>query len=384
MLSRHRRFRLGLGAAVPKPWAQICLQMPPDVNLIVAVSFGLKVPKRLLSQASYGGLNLHPSMLPDLRGPAPLHHALLLRRETTGVTLQTLHPEEFDRGEILAQTPRNGQWVIPPDATVPSMVRALSGMAAGMLVDSLRKGLHTGRVDTKDRGWLDQLAPAAQPPLAVAPKITTEDRRLVPLNGSFPELDVDSVAVRQRVVGPLWFVTKAGSQRVIIDEASLEPMPPFLALTPASPVLPEEREPISDKEAAATPPGEPEEEAWPPRVVRFHRCKSLAETGNQSREHDVWFFTTERGHLYLMETPKEAEPRCFLVAGLRIRRLKIAGSPSGRANAIFKQLPVSDEGCQETQAYYADTFERRLVPTEPAVSPVRPKYEYVPMRGNDS
>lgn len=350
--------------------------MPSDINLIVAVSFGLKVPKRLLTQAQYGGLNLHPSMLPDLRGPAPLHHALLLQRETTGVTLQTLHPEEFDRGEILAQTPLNDQWVIPPDATVPTMVKALSPIGAKMLVDSLREGLHTGQVDTKGRGWFDQVAPAARPPLAVAPKITPEDRRLIPLNATSPKLDVADVAVRQRVIGPLWFVTKAGSQRVIIDEAALEPMPAFVARPEDFRCFLDDWRYIPDDEAAAAPSGEPETE-WPPFRIHVHRCKALAKTDKHSREDDVWFFTTERGHLYLMETPKGQWPIGDLVVALRIHRLKIAGSPSGRAHAVFRQLPVSDEGCGREPEDWEQIFERRLVPTKPAVSPVRPKYEYV-------
>ncbi len=35
------------------------------INLIVAVSFGLFVPPRILGAAKYGGLNVHPSMLPE-------------------------------------------------------------------------------------------------------------------------------------------------------------------------------------------------------------------------------------------------------------------------------------------------------------------------------
>jgi methionyl-tRNA formyltransferase len=39
---------------------------PPDgINLVIAVSFGLLVPGRILNGAKYGGLNVHPSMLPE-------------------------------------------------------------------------------------------------------------------------------------------------------------------------------------------------------------------------------------------------------------------------------------------------------------------------------
>lgn len=38
---------------------------PPPVDLVIAVSFGLFVPKRILGAATYGGMNLHPSLLPE-------------------------------------------------------------------------------------------------------------------------------------------------------------------------------------------------------------------------------------------------------------------------------------------------------------------------------
>jgi methionyl-tRNA formyltransferase len=35
------------------------------INLIIAVSFGLFVPPRLINASKYGGLNVHPSLLPE-------------------------------------------------------------------------------------------------------------------------------------------------------------------------------------------------------------------------------------------------------------------------------------------------------------------------------
>ena len=35
------------------------------INLIIAVSIGLFVPPRILDAAAYGGLNVHPSLLPE-------------------------------------------------------------------------------------------------------------------------------------------------------------------------------------------------------------------------------------------------------------------------------------------------------------------------------
>lgn len=76
----------------------------PSTDIAVAVSFGLLVPGWYLeAHCRYGGLNVHPSLLPQLAGPAPLHRALLRGLKTTGVSVQTLHPTKFDAGQILMQ-----------------------------------------------------------------------------------------------------------------------------------------------------------------------------------------------------------------------------------------------------------------------------------------
>ncbi|KAM3561322.1 hypothetical protein MY1884_002417 [Beauveria asiatica] len=124
--------------------------LPPGFNLVVAVSFGLFVPPRILSSAKYGGLNIHPSLLPHLRGPAPIHRAFLRGDPFTGISLQTLSPKAFDHGTILAQTPAPG---IPldPYQPFPAFKRDLAARGAEMLVEGLRAGLHVPPHD--DAGW---------------------------------------------------------------------------------------------------------------------------------------------------------------------------------------------------------------------------------------
>lgn len=51
---------------------------PKPIDLIIAVSFGLLVPPRILNGAKYGGLNVHPSLLPESVTGAPRFIALLL------------------------------------------------------------------------------------------------------------------------------------------------------------------------------------------------------------------------------------------------------------------------------------------------------------------
>lgn len=122
---------------------------PCNPNLIIAVSFGLFVPPRVLRGAHYGGLNVHPSLLPDLYGAAPLHWALLLGRKRTGVTVQTLSESGFDRGRILAQTEGDGI-EIPQGVSVVGLRDLLAPVGAEMLVDVLRKGLYDPRVRGED------------------------------------------------------------------------------------------------------------------------------------------------------------------------------------------------------------------------------------------
>lgn len=76
-----------------------------NYNLVIAVSYGRLIPAQFLELLKYGGLNVHPSLLPRYRGAAPLHAALLNNDEYTGVSVQTLHPTKFDQGYVLYQTP---------------------------------------------------------------------------------------------------------------------------------------------------------------------------------------------------------------------------------------------------------------------------------------
>ncbi|PHH59830.1 hypothetical protein CDD81_2466 [Ophiocordyceps australis] len=116
-------------------------ELPPGINLIIAVSFGLFVPGRLIRAAKYGGLNIHPSFLPDLRGPAPLHRAMLRWDRHFGISLQTLDERRFDHGVVLAQTPRPGE-PIAHDAHLKDVWSRASEAGAQMLMQGLRDGLH--------------------------------------------------------------------------------------------------------------------------------------------------------------------------------------------------------------------------------------------------
>jgi methionyl-tRNA formyltransferase len=66
----------------------------------VVVAYGLLIPAALLGRARW--LNVHPSLLPRWRGPAPVERALLAGDAETGVSIIEL-VEELDAGPIAAQ-----------------------------------------------------------------------------------------------------------------------------------------------------------------------------------------------------------------------------------------------------------------------------------------
>ncbi|MDC3412895.1 methionyl-tRNA formyltransferase [Terrihalobacillus insolitus] len=71
-------------------------------DLIVTAAFGQILPKELLDAPSFGCINVHASLLPELRGGAPIHHAILQGRKETGVTIMYM-VEKLDAGDILSQ-----------------------------------------------------------------------------------------------------------------------------------------------------------------------------------------------------------------------------------------------------------------------------------------
>ncbi|MGM0873618.1 MAG: methionyl-tRNA formyltransferase [Bacillota bacterium] len=76
------------------------LSLEPD--LIVTAAFGQILPIELLEAPKYGCINVHASLLPELRGGAPIHYSILQGKDKTGVTIMYM-AEKLDAGDILTQ-----------------------------------------------------------------------------------------------------------------------------------------------------------------------------------------------------------------------------------------------------------------------------------------
>ncbi|TVR58467.1 MAG: methionyl-tRNA formyltransferase [Spirochaetaceae bacterium] len=71
-------------------------------ELLVCVAYGRIFGPRFLGLFPRGGVNLHPSLLPRHRGPAPIPAAILAGDDETGLTVQML-AEKMDVGDIVVQ-----------------------------------------------------------------------------------------------------------------------------------------------------------------------------------------------------------------------------------------------------------------------------------------
>jgi methionyl-tRNA formyltransferase len=71
-------------------------------DLLVVVSFGLIIPGWFLEVPRAGAINLHPSLLPKYRGPAPIQWAIRNGDTETGITIIKMNAR-MDEGDILYQ-----------------------------------------------------------------------------------------------------------------------------------------------------------------------------------------------------------------------------------------------------------------------------------------
>lgn len=75
-------------------------EMEPD--LIITCAYGKILPKELLDIPRLGCINVHASLLPKLRGGAPIHRSIINGYTKTGITIMYMN-EKMDEGDIISQ-----------------------------------------------------------------------------------------------------------------------------------------------------------------------------------------------------------------------------------------------------------------------------------------
>lgn len=103
-----------------------------EADFFVVVAYGQIVSKEILSLPNKGTINVHASLLPEYRGGAPIHRAILDGKEITGVTTMLVEPS-LDTGPILMQE----EVVIKKDYTTGELHDRLADRGAKLLIKTL-------------------------------------------------------------------------------------------------------------------------------------------------------------------------------------------------------------------------------------------------------
>lgn len=103
-----------------------------NAELIIVVAFGKILPKEILESVKYGCINIHASLLPKLRGAAPIQWSILNGETETGVTSMQMDVG-LDTGDMLIKK----TIAIDEDITAEELFDKLSSMGAEVLIETI-------------------------------------------------------------------------------------------------------------------------------------------------------------------------------------------------------------------------------------------------------
>ena len=102
----------------------------PDI--IITCAYGQIIPEQLLKYPKYGCINVHGSLLPKLRGGAPIHHAIINGDKYTGITIMYMD-KKMDSGDIISQE----KIEILPEDNLDSLYEKMSYLGKKLLIKTL-------------------------------------------------------------------------------------------------------------------------------------------------------------------------------------------------------------------------------------------------------
>jgi len=136
-------------------------ELNPDLQVVIAFR---KLPAEVWGTSQLGTINLHPSILPDYRGAAPLNWAIINGEKETGITTIFIN-DKIDSGDIILQE------IVPLSDTDTSgtLHEKLSVMGANLVLKSVEQ-IITGQVKIRKQPYDNTCKKA--------PKISKEDCRI--------------------------------------------------------------------------------------------------------------------------------------------------------------------------------------------------------------
>ena len=145
---------------IKNDWGAI-KEVNPD--LIITAAFGQILPKELLDFPSKGCINVHASLLPKLRGGAPIHYSIIEGHKETGISIMYM-TEKLDAGDIISQQ------AIPIEEkdNVGTLHDKLAKVGSELLIRTLPDFLN-GNIDARKQEEAE---------VTYAPNIKREDERI--------------------------------------------------------------------------------------------------------------------------------------------------------------------------------------------------------------
>ena len=101
-------------------------------DIIITCAYGQIIPEEILNAPRLGCINVHASLLPRLRGGAPIHHAIIDGEEKTGITIMYMD-KTMDTGDIISTS----EYVIKDIDNVGTLHDILSQMGKELLLETL-------------------------------------------------------------------------------------------------------------------------------------------------------------------------------------------------------------------------------------------------------
>jgi len=166
---------------------EFCRMLSPDIFCVISFK---KLPERFLSLPTKVAFNIHASLLPLLKGSAPINHALLNGFKKTGLTAFILN-DKIDSGDILSTMIVD----IADDEDFGSLYWRMSNMCLEF-TENVLWHLTSEDCNSYISNAIPQASPLPKHPFFKAPKITSDYLEFWEYSG------IDNVLNRLRSVSP--------------------------------------------------------------------------------------------------------------------------------------------------------------------------------------
>ena len=130
---KKKAIELGLNVLQPikiREEYEEVLNLNPDI--IITCAYGQIVPEIILNAPKYGCINVHASLLPKLRGGAPIHKAIIYGYEKTGITIMYMD-KGMDTGDMISKV----EVIIEDSDTAETLHDKLQQVSVPLLMDTL-------------------------------------------------------------------------------------------------------------------------------------------------------------------------------------------------------------------------------------------------------